>query len=297
LLEQRQRCGVDVVPHKRRSRRVLSVDHPTPVKRLMKTGFGRKLVVVGTGLVAWGALAQAGGAPSGDSEESPLYANSRAHAFAEMSVRDRAITAPQVNQTTGIVAGDVIVAEGTSWRKLPANGPVPAPMYVTTGYPTCGSGTTCGGAYTCSDPPGPTCSSSYPTCAGPTCDTGQTCGCAPTCCPLYSTCSMTCSGYQWPTCSGATCNGATCLGTCVPAHCQTALYGVNVPKAGQIQFSFSSSAQLRYVLQCCTNAAAGVWTEACWTNGNGSVTTLCHTNGAPMALYRLLILESSARDE
>jgi hypothetical protein len=143
---------------------------------------------------------------------------------------------------------------------------VPGPTCI---YYTCGGGTTCNG--------GPTCSGVSCTEPGLTCMTGPTCTVA------------TCTGNS--TCDGAaTCTGwSTCTGTCVPANCQVALTDVQVPYPGQIQLSFDSSGQLKYVLEYCTNVTAGVWLAVGTTNGSGGVVTLCHTNGAPVALYRLII--------
>ncbi len=177
----------------------------------------------------------------------------------------------------------------------------PRPLDVTTdiscGFPTmcvsctptsCASDSSCGSAPTCRG---------YLSCHMPvlTCY-GFSCGIGPTCfgvltCDGYSTCGQS-------SCGPATCNALptcaqtclpTCNSTCTPANCQVAISDVTVPQAGQIQLSFTSSAQLQYVLQYSTNLATGSWTEACSTNGNGGVLTLGHTNGAPVALYRLLI--------
>ncbi len=269
------------------------------------TFFGANLPCwAGLGLLLFACSGQAKVDSSHDSEDSPLYVASRQNAYAEMSKRDH--LPPATGADAG--AGTILVVGGTKWNRLPAAGSDlrPRPLDVTTdtscSFPTmctsctptscaadasCGSAPTCRGYLSCHVPmptcynfscgPGPTCSGSI-TCQGyPTCDLGS-CGAGLTC-----TTMPTCGGS--PTCAPS----PTCAGTCVPANCQVAITNVSVPQVGQIQLSFISSAQLQYVLQYCTNLVTGSWMEACLTNGNGDVLTLCHTNGAQHSLYRLLI--------
>ncbi len=236
-------------------------------------------------------------APAAEPEDSPLYVRSLQGAFADMTARDHGITRVQNGATQAPVgSGAVIVVDGTQWYNGSAiewagslgtrltnaknTSPVPAQTYwdpscdathcgsclpTRSGLPTC--------VQTCVDP-GPTCL--YQTCMG-----GSTCN-EVTCTPPPTCYIQTCA-------TDPTCQGPTCTGTCVPANCPTALSDVSVPEAGQIQLSFNSSAQLKYVLQYCTNLSAASWAEACSTNGNGGVLTLCHTNGAAFSVYRLLI--------
>ncbi len=233
-----------------------------------------------------------------DPEDSPLYASSRQNVLAAMATRDHAPPGPGV----AVGAGAIIVVEGTKWYTMPTSPRTdrPHPLDVTTDLtcspmqcPTAASATcrtcvsypTCSGNATCT--PDATCNGTctfYPTCAG----SGQATCSGPTC--VGATCAgPTCSIY-YPTCLSLTCQQqVTCLGTCAPTQCPATLYNVDVPRAGEIEMSFSSSSYLKYVLQFCTNVPAGPWTEACTTNGTGGVLTLCHTNGAAMSLYRLLI--------
>ncbi len=241
-------------------------------------------------LAASPGIARVVATPATESEASPLFARSLQGAFADMAARDRGIARGWDGSpwpATG--SGAVVVVDGTRWfngaaaRRAGSLGASPIqPLGTTTDVtcqPTYSGGTTCGSA--------PTCSTS-PTCGGiVTCQ--ATCGATPTCLISQPTCfvNYTCKA---PTCAPTvTCTGPTCLGTCAPASCPTALTAVSVPQPGQIRLSFSSSAQLSYVLQYCTNLSASGWVEACSTNGNGGVITLVHTNGAMMSVYRLLI--------
>ena len=250
--------------------------------------------IVGGIAFAWVTGLRAEIPAGGDSDDSPLYAASRERTFVDMNARD---TVPAQSGTGAVSAGTIIVAEGTSWHRMSGTEGRPRPLGVTmmpptcgertcVSYPTCAGNTTCTDAATCNNtctffptclgaPPSATCN--IPTCNGPTCANTFTCN-------PYN--SVTC---VLPTCTGSTCGNPTCVGTCYPASCPTTLFNVNLPASGQIQFSFSSSLQLIYVLQCCTNFGAEVWCDVCSSNGNGAVLTLCHTNGAPAAFYRLII--------
>ena len=264
-------------------------------------------------LLAGAGTSVATGLASSDPEETPLFAASMRRTFAEMEARaqPRSQMMHDLGRTT---TDNVIVVEGTDWHSLaaaPLSRPRrPAPLDTTTdiscNYPTlcttCAA-TTCGA--TCDATPTcrqyPSCHVPGPTCIYQTCDGGTTCDGGPTCagvsctepgqtCYVGPTCQTeTCTGTT--TCDGtATCTGwSTCTGTCEPASCPTRFSEITVPEPGQIQLSFSSSAQLKYSLQYCTNFSAKIWLEACTTNGSGGVLTLRHTNGAALAFYRLLI--------
>jgi len=246
-------------------------------------------------LAASSGVARVLATPATEPEASPLFARSLQGAFADMAARDHGTErARESSNRPAAGSGTVVLVEGTQWytgsakgRAGPlSTGPIrrlgyttevsclTPTMSCTTCMPTYCGGVTC--SQTCD--PGPTCL--YQTCNGEaTCTANQPTCIAVTCTQLTPTC------WPAPTCAGA----VTCAGTCTPASCPTALTAVSVPQAGQIQLSFSSSAQLSYVLQYCTNLSASGWVEACSTNGNGGLITLVHTNGAMMSLYRLLI--------
>lgn len=258
------------------------------------------LTIVLSSLAAAPGIAGVRAALAREPEASPLYARSMQGAFADMAARDRSI--PQERNgfsgsATGLVA--VIVVDGTKWYNgsaLKRTSPLgvgsqraarPRPLGYTTDL-SCQSPTvfcatclptSCGGItcrLTCD--PGITCL--YQTCNGEaTCTANQPTCVAVTCTQLNPTC------LPAPTCGGA----ATCAETCLPENCPTAISAVSLSQPGQIQLSFSSSAQLDYVLQYCTNLSASGWMQACSTNGTGGMVTLGHTNGAPVSVYRLLI--------
>ena len=220
-------------------------------------------------------------------DDSPLYAVSLHGAFADMATRDQGSLRP-LSAGARVATGPetVIFVSGTKWSCESGlewatsvgqarqagqgrSGPLDLTWQSTCNAPTtvCAScvPTRCGG--------GPTC---VRTCVDP----------GPTC--MVSTCTGE------PTCWGATCTPVTCVpptckGTCAPANCPTVLTDVRVPQAGQIELSFTSLAQLRYVLQYCTNLAEGTWAGVFTNNGTGGLLTLRHTNGAPTSAYRLLI--------
>ena len=237
-----------------------------------------------------------------DPEDSPLYARSVREAFARMTAR----TGWSEARNSATRPGTVVMVDGTQWYNVSdldamtsqpaARGKRPAPLDITTDI-TCAAscmvtscGSTCDASPTCRLVL--SCHVPQPTCADFSCGTGPTCSGSVTCsgyptCDNSATCifSSTCNNQQ-PTCG----TFPTCTGTCAPASCQTTLYGVSVPQPGQLQLSFASSTQLKYVLQYSTNLSSGAqWAEACSTNGNGGAMTLSHSNGAPIALYRLLI--------
>ncbi len=251
--------------------------------------------------------------PQAEPEDSPLYARSVREAFARMTARTGLTeTRNGAGHAAGIQGTQtaVFMVEGTEWIDMsdtPAvasssaakpNRPVPMDITINniTCFITCGSScsiTSCGA--TCDTTPTCrgyiSCHVPQPTCADFTCGTQPTCTGMATCqgyptCDYSATCmySSTCNSQQ-PTC-GTT---PTCTSTCAPAICPTTLSGVTVPSPGQVRLSFNSSSQLKYVLQCSTNLSSAAWAEACTTNGNGGVLTLSHSNGAPAALYRLLI--------
>ncbi len=247
-------------------------------------------LVLGSLMLFPGARLKAADSPN-EPEDSPLYAVSLHGAFADMAARDQGILHPLTGQMQGVAGPDtVIIVSGARWSRESGlewenfveqvrqagqtrSGPLDLTYSVTCNLPTtqCVScvPTRCGGVPTCVQ----TCVDPGITCMYPTCNAEPTCS-GPTCTP-YSCMPTSCAG--------------TCTGTCVPAYCPTRLIDVHVPQAGQIELSFSSSAQLNYVLQYCTNLTAGTWAQACTNNGNGGVLTLRHTNGATMAAYRLLI--------
>lgn len=253
-----------------------------------------------TSLAAAPGVAAVQAAPADDPEASPLYARSMQKAFADMAARDHGIARVQESSNrpaTG--SGVVVLVEGTQWYQGAVNGrvgsldvgPIRPAGYTTdiscttpTMYcPTCQGYSSCAPSYC----PAATCQQAtcdYPTCIVYTCGPSLTCLISQPTCFVNYTCKV-------PTCDGsATCTGsATCQGTCTPASCPTSLSSVSVPQAGQIRVSFSSSAQLNYVLQYCTNLSASGWMQACSTNGTGGTVTLGHTNGAAISVYRLLI--------
>jgi len=246
-----------------------------------------RLILVAVTL-AWGT-GNALSAALGDPEDSPLFSNSRTHAFAEMTGHNQ--------QSAG--DGQVIVVEGNRWHRnsgtalettKPAGRSGPQPRDITTDlsctFPTmcttCAAttcGATCDTTHTCWQSPtcrGNTCTT--PSCVGPTCS-------EPTCWGV--SCSM-----PGPTCFPApTCTGTITCGTptCTPAQCPVTLYNVTVPRAGEIQMSFDSTISLRYALQYCTNLSEGQWAQAYSAMGNGGVMTFGHTNDAPQCCYRVLV--------
>ena len=281
----------------------------------MQTAFHLKLVL---GLTVVAVLEQAWPAQAGtfeDPEDSPLYAASMKNAFAEMLARDNT---PASQPGPG--AGGIVAVEGTQWHMLPTLSPVgrpdplggtttgPLPRDITVGEATCISGSTCVAA-TCY--PNATCLIGYPTCyvGSPTCQ-GTTCGV--TC---YRTCGTTCGpGYTCggggSTCFGATCDGSptcnhsstcflvptcvpapTCNNTCALPHCSPpGITGVNIPRPGQFQFSFSAQGQqVSYHVLYCTNLDAAQWTDVFSVSANNTTVTFTHTNNAPRAFYRVSI--------
>ncbi len=202
-----------------------------------------------------------------DPEDSPLFADSMQKAFAQFVVHD---TLSLPTRQEGLAGSEIIVVEGARWHSLragvgpgagssdPRKGPVPLDVTMgvtvcTTCAPTtCGHGVTCSGTLTCDEP---------------TCRTVT--------CWFYETCmsAFTCAGSR----------------TCSPADCSTNLFGVTVPRPGQIQMSFNSSASLQYTLQYCTDLSSNQWMIATNARGNGGLMTFSHTNNATLSFYRLLI--------
>ena len=247
----------------------------------------------GLGLLFLACSAQAKIAPSGDPEDSPLYAASRGHVFAEMAARDQAPQTLPVNRPGAVVQTEaIIVVEGTKWYPLPTTGGGlrPRPLGVTMDV-TCAGWTTCAGMPTCSADV--TCGA---TCINPTCAGSGQATCAATCsgptCGQPTCGGMTCAG--WQTCSGTTCQTTcagmvTCADTCSLAYCSPpSISGVIIPQPGQIQFSFLARGEMvSYNVECSTNLAVAQWQTIYSISANNSIVTFNHTNDAPRAFYRL----------